>query len=243
MINYLNIYKFSFPFIKEKYEEVLFESIFSDFNELFIYEEILESIKREETENIKIIILFFKFWKIELLFNKNNDYYIPKFQLNLFFKDKVNNYLVTKIVNIIETFWLKNYIFDYDEFTLTNLKNYNIINIKYLENNFKLYNEKQLNNFLTKVNRDYLEEKLKENKIIFYSFIYLIYRCFIFYKNYTDLKNIKNDLHKLEWKNLNIEYLSIIKLSETRVDYLDDINFVTFKKYKKMLDQFFDLFY
>ncbi len=241
MINYLNIYKFSFPFIKEKYEEVLFESIFSDFNELFIYEEILESIKREETENIKIVILFFKFWKIELLFNKNDDYYIPKFQLNLFFKDKVNNYLVTKIVNIIETFWLKNYIFDYDEFTLTNLKNYNIINIKFLENNFKLYNEKQLNNFLTKVNKDYLEEKLKENKIIFYSFIYLIYRCFIFYKNYTDLKNIKNDLHKLEWKNLNIEYLSIIKLSETRVDYLDDINFITFKKYKKMLDQFFDL--
>jgi len=241
MINYLNIYKFSFPFIKEKYEEVLFESIFSDFNELFIYEEILESIKREETENIKKVILFFKFWKIELLFNKNDDYYIPKFQLNLFFKDKVNNYLVTKIVNIIETFWLKNYIFDYDEFTLTNLKNYNIINIKFLENNFKLYNEKQLNNFLTKVNKDYLEEKLKENKIIFYSFIYLIYRCFIFYKNYTDLKNIKNDLHKLEWKNLNIEYLSIIKLSETRVDYLDDINFITFKKYKKMLDQFFDL--
>ena len=105
----------------------------------------------------------------------------------------------------------------------------------------KKFNEIKLSNFLKNINNDYLKEELKENNILFYSFTYLIYRCFIFYKNSTSIKNAKNELGNINPDNLNIEYLSVIELSKTRLEHLDDINLVTFKKYKNMLDKFFSI--
>lgn len=240
MINCLNIYKFSFPFIKEKYEEVLFHSIFNDLENLFLYEEILENIENKEDEDIKSIVLIFKDWKIELLLNKTNNYYIPKFQLNLLFENKINNDLIIKIIPIFEALWLKNYIFDYNKSKI-NLDNFKLIDAKYLTNNFEKYNYKELNSFLKKMNKDYLKEELKENNIIFFSFTYLIFRSFIFYKNYITSKNTQEDIKNLDKNISNKEYLSVLELSRTRLEHIDDLNLVTFKKYKKMLDAFFNL--
>lgn len=241
MIDCLNIYKFSFPFIKEKYEEVLFDSIFIDLEELLLYENLLVNIITNESQYIKKIVLEFKYWKSELIFNKTDDYFIPKFQFNLFFKNKINQDLIKKIIHIFETFWLKNYIFDYDPNILNINKNNNIINTKFLEKNFKSYNEKSLEKFLKNINKDYLKEKLNENNIIFYSFLYLIYKCFEFYKNFKESEKAHKLIKELEYKNMNTEYIGIIKMSETRLEHLDEVNIVTFKKYKKMLDTFFTL--
>ena len=236
MINFLNIYKFNFPFLENKYEEVLFNSIFTDLEELFLYEELLESIDRVSNVKYEKIVLNIKNWKIELFFTKDGDYYIPKFQLNLFFKDKVNNSILIKIINIFNSFWIKNYFFDYDFDYFKNLEIYNLKNINVLEKNFELYWEKELNVFLKNMHKDYLEEELKNNPIIFDSLLYLIFIYYIFYENNLNSENIINDLNN---KNINTNYVGIISLSKTRLKIVNDLNLITFNRYKKMLDTFF----
>lgn len=241
MINILNIYKFSFPFIKNKYEEVLFNSIFNDIKELLTYEETLENIIEKSSNNHKKISFIFKKWKIEILFNQNKDYYIPKFQLNLFLKEDLKDEIIIDIIKIIETFWIENYIFDYDKESLENLNQFKLKDIYYLKNNFNFYNEIKLNNFLKNINKDYLEEELKQNPIILNSFLYLIYISFNFYKNYINSLKSKKEIEVIKKKEISTEYLSAISLSETRLENISDLNLVTFKKYKKMLDVFFEL--
>jgi len=242
MKNILTIYKFSFPFIKNKYEEVLFNSIFSDINELLLYEEIEYKPYTKEQSWITVKTFILLWSKIELIFNKTEDYYIPKFQLNFFIDDNINYKILIKIINIFETFWLHSFIFDYDYRLNKYFKDFNLQDIKYLENNFKLYTEKKLYDFLKNSHKDYIEDELKSNRVILDSFIYLIYIWFIMSKNDFDINKLKDNINILKNNEISEDYLSTILLSERRLDFVNDITISNIKKYRNMIDMLFKLF-
>jgi hypothetical protein len=71
------------------------------------------------------------------------------------------------------------------------LQHFEVNTLFNLEQNFQKYNYDNLKQFIETTDKDYIDYKLKENKVIRNSFYYMIFLCFIFYKNMTESeKNI-----------------------------------------------------
>jgi len=241
MINYLSIYKFSFPFIEYKYERTLFFESVNDFEKLLKYNDLYLKTINKETKIYKIKIIKFSWWTIEVYLNKENTYYIPKYQFELFFDKEINSILIQNIIKIFVTFWIKNYIFDFSKNIEKYINNKNIVTETILQKDFESFGEKKIIRFLKTVNHAYISEKLKSNTQIRNSFNFLIYKCFLFYKNYINSEKQINEILDLEKSNITTEYSWVIKLSLKRLEYINNINLHTFKKYNLIIDNFFDL--
>jgi hypothetical protein len=87
-----------------------------------------------------------------------------------------------------------------------------------------------------------MEDKLDNNKEIKYSFYYLMYLSYIFYKNYINSEEEIKVLEEIINKEDRVEFKNNLIFSEIKLESLYDLNLVTFKKYKLMLDQLFTLF-
>jgi hypothetical protein len=144
-------------------------------------------------------------------------------------------------MKICNTLGLHNYIFDYP-LESKNFIPYKKINTPdTLYQDFSLFNERKIELFLSSTNIKYISETFKNNKQILNSFSFMVYICFDFYQNYKKSQEQLDEIKDINKIDINPEYSSIIKLSSDRLEYVNNINIVTFKKYSHILDHFFSL--
>ena len=242
MKNILTVYKFNFPFLFNNFEEMKYKAIVSDLKQLLLYNEIFKSTSQKNKKWYEKLSINFIWWKIEIIYYSNNDlYFIPQFQIDLFVTDSINSNLLEDVIKIFETVWLNEYIFNtiwyeeiYDIFD-------NILTVNSLEKNFKKYNYSSLEQFLKTTEKNYVDDRLNENKLIRDSFYYMIYLCFLCFKNSHDSEKNINEIEKLLWTKTFDLYKWNLELWKTRLSYLNELNLSYFKKYKLMLDKLFSL--
>ena len=245
MQNILTIYKFQFPFLDVKYEKIKTDTFIANIRDFLLYEETNPEIKKEIRNESHYTNIIFDFWKIEIIYYDNNDYFIPIFQLKLFlnndnssdFKEKIFH----KIYNINMTMWKNDYIFDIDDSFLCHRKE-DIITIWDLYENFKKLTINNVEDFVYNLDKKYIKENLERNYEIKYYLYYIIYLCYIFYYNSIELKKSREELNSIIWKSKFALYNWQIDFTNQRLSYLKDMNMVQFKKYFFMLEDFFSLF-
>lgn len=241
MQNILNIYKFSFPFIEYKYEKAKFLESISDVEHFLMYDwKYLKTHKKDWKWSFFRRIQFV-WWSVDVTLKQYRNFYVPTYQFEVFFEDEIDKKVLKNIVKIFVTLGIKDYIFDYRKDLELELNHRDIITNKSLQKDFKKFNEKKMRNFLEWFNNTYAYEKLKGDREIQNSVTYMIYICFIFYKNHVHLKNELEELSSLESKNIHSAYKWIINVNIKRLELIDDIGIYNFKKYNKMLDRFFSL--
>lgn len=241
MQNILTIYKFNFPFLDEEFEKAKYNSICDDIKDELMYLELylskeINNNKNYETHNIK-----FKWGNINIVYKKNNNwYFIPKFELNLYIDKANNTRVINDIIDSIVWLWLDDYIFDL--FCEKNIQNIDsLVKNSNIKNYFDEYTENKLEKFLKNIDKNFLEDQLNNNKEIKYSFYYLMYLSYVFYKNYINSEKEIKVLEEIINKEDRIEFKNNLILSEIKLEDLHDLNLVTFKKYKLMLDNLFEL--
>ena len=76
--------------------------------------------------------------------------------------------------------------------------------------------------------------------------LYFIYLVYIIYSNLEKTNNTKNlinsSIDKINWVNTPEEYSSNLVLMKERLNFVDDLNYSNFKKYREKLNLFFKLF-
>jgi len=242
MRNILTIYKFNFPFLYNIFEEVKYKAIVSDLKQLLLYDDIFETVIEDKGDYSNILNIKFRWGYVKIVYYfKDNHYFIPRFQLDLFFTENIDEKLVNNILKVFETMWFEEYIFEtiwLDEI----YSKFDILTVWKLERNFKNYNYDYFEKFLKNTEKRYIDSSIKENKVVRNSFLYLTYLCYIFFKNSLNSeKNIKR-IKLLLWDNIYSVYSWNLELWKTRLDYLNELNIVYFKKYKYILDKIFNLF-
>ena len=121
------------------------------------------------------------------------------------------------------------------------LNDFDLFTLKDLELNFKNYNYNNLKIFLETCDKDYIDERLRENKIIRNCFYYMIYVCFIFYKNLIDSEDKIEEINLLLKDNMFQIYKENLNLGKLRLIEIENITLLNFRKYKMMLDELFSL--
>ena len=241
MKNILTVYKFNFPFFDSIYEKTKCEAIILDINQLLIYENISISVVTEQKKDYLISSIKFKWWEINILFHyKNTNYFIPKFQFDLYVEFEIDEKLFINFIEIFETIWFSEYIFVFQN-KPNFVEGFDLITLRSLEQNFKDYNYENLIIFLKKFNKKYIDDRLRENRIVRNSFYYMIYVCFIFYKNLVDSEEKIWEINDLLDDNIFDIYKENLILTKTRLIELENITLVNFRKYKNMLDELFNL--
>lgn len=244
MQNILSIYKFHFPFLDIKYEKIKKDSFISNLRNFLIYEEVFLKVEKVNRENAEFTTLSFEGGRIEFLYYDYKDYYIPIFQIEVFLEEWLLEFkekLFHKIFNIVSTIQRQDYIFSIDESFIPH-RNNDIISINDLEKNFKSVSQKELNVFLSNLNMNFIEDQIEANPKIKKYFIYLLYLCYIFYYNNLNLESSKKELEEITWNSDFAIYDMNIDFYTQRIRNLSDMNLVNFKKYYKMIEEFFWLF-
>lgn len=243
MENILSIYKFHFPFLDSKYEKTKKDSFISNLKNFFIYEEVFDKMEKKYENKAEFLTIFLKNWKVEIMYYDEIDYFIPIFQIEFFLKEKDDIFkekLFHKVFNIASTIWRQDYIFNIDESFIPH-RNNDIISILDLERNFKKISDRDLKDFFTNIVWKDLELYFEYDFKIKHYFIYLIYLCYNFYYNNKKLESSQNELQNITWNSDFAIYELNIDFVNQRVEYLSDINLVSFKKYYKILNDFFSL--
>lgn len=241
MKNILTIYKFNFPFFEPSFEHIKCREIISDLKRLFQYNEI--SISDEKKINWDYIItnIKFKWGEINIMFHdENTNYFIPKFQFDLYVNDNFTEKIYIEIIKIFETIWFQEYIClfqDKPEF----LQHFEVNTLKNLEINFHNYNYRNLKEFIETTDKDYIDYKLRDNKVIRNSFYYMIFLCFVFYKNINESEKNILKIDELLQEDIFEAYKWSLDLGKTRLIESENISISNFKKYQSMLDKLFEL--
>jgi hypothetical protein len=145
-----------------------------------------------------------------------------------------------EIIKIFETIWFQEYICLFQKEPKF-LEHFEVNTLKNLELNFEKYNFENLSNFITTTDKDYIDYKLKENKLIRNSFYYMIFLCYIFYRNMTESEKNILKIDKLLQQEIFELYKWNLDLGKTRLIELENISIINFKKYQAMLDKLFEL--
>ena len=241
MKNIISIYKFNFPFLLNSFEEAKYSAIISDLHHLLLYNEVLLDIKKTTQDKYESIEFEIKNASVKTIYYSNNDvYFLPKFQLELFVENNIDENIIRDIFKIFETVGLKEYIFEIDWYENIS-KNHSLITPNILEQYFSQYSETQLENFLKNTDKKYIDEGIKENEIIRNSFYYLIYICYLFFRNIHDSDKNIQEINSSLWEKIPDIYKWSLALWKQRLKHINNLNSLHFKKYKYMLDRLFSI--
>ncbi len=242
MKNILSVYKFNFPFISPKNEKTKYKTVLEEIRKLLVYEKIFIWKEKYKRDGYEIVVFNFDKGYIKIIYNPNNsDYFLPTFNLELFYEDTLTKSFLEDFCYIFYSIDYQNYIFEFisEKIKITNSK---IICIKDLYNSFKTYNYNKLDKLIKATDKDYLDDKLQENIVIRNAFLYMIFMCFVLYKNILIAKEEINWLKDFIWKKIDSVYISEMSLSKKRLESISDSSLNVFKKYKLFLDNLFMLF-
>ncbi len=244
MKNIITVYKLNLPFLENsKYDSSKCNSIIEEIRKTMIYNEIFIMIKSKKEELFEITNLEFKTWYIRIIkFNNVDNYSLPSFQIDIFCDWNIGNEFLNDFFSIFNTSWLDEYIFDLISDEL-NIKKYKILTISILKNDFDYFSEKALEIFFKKVDKNYVDKYLEENKIIRNNLYYLIYLNYCLFKNISWNKEEIKKLEKIIWTNISDDLVSEFKLTQNRLLNLQGENIKVFEKYREMIYYFINLIY
>lgn len=265
MQNLVTIYRFYTPFLDVKAEKNNLTWVLNKIENSLIFDWLKFKRETEETKNyIKISFILdndnwiFNFYYIKNL--KEKKYYLPIFKLDIFLNNKflISNKYRKKTVqflnNIFECFdWLdeKEYLYDINSnvfytkwfFNTKRFPQNDFLNLEKIKEKFEKEDWiKKLEEFIYFIQKkDFIltEKNSKKYFEIYGLLIYFIYLIYILDLNITQTDSVLKEL----W-NLDKEILDDgnIKLMKIRLKNIDDLTLVTYKKYRKLLDLFFNLF-
>ncbi len=264
MHNIATIYRFKTPFLDLEKEKKNLSSVLKKIEKSVEFDWINFDKKIKEVWKYYEIILKFKenLWEIKFYYLRENslEYFFPIFKLDIFLNAKFlkdNNSKknwVKFLNNIFECFdWLteKEFLIDLnnDFYYKTSFwwtkkyPNYDFSDIEIIEKNFGIKKwEELLKDFIVKYkNRTFVltRKNSKYYHELHSIILYFIYLVFLMYQNIE--KNIQTQKQLKNMWNSGV-YEGHIELMKKRLNYVDDLSLVTFKKYKQRLEIFFKLF-
>jgi len=253
MQNILTIYKLNLPFGEGSYyDKTKYNSIKQELIWLFKYEEIFIKEKKENYKEFEVSEIYFEWGLVKLIFYyEKNHLFLPSFQVDLFKQlsfpltkgkdawkaDRDNLFFLNKFYKIFTEVWSDEYIFDLISDKLK-INDSRILTDLDLSQNFKNFNEKKLTNFLENLDKFFIEEKLEQNKELKYHLYYLIFLNYKLFKNILLSNWGILELEEILWEDIDDNFLSELTLSKDRIEHIWNINLLTFKKYKHILEKF-----
>ncbi|MCP4523221.1 MAG: hypothetical protein GY828_03305 [Candidatus Gracilibacteria bacterium] len=241
MINLLTFYKFNLPLCSPQYEELKCQEILLDIEKLFLYNNHEIQFQKEQKGDYIFTRGTTQDCKIDIAFHKNDtNYFLPKFQFDLSVEKGFSRELLIGIMKIFESIGFHEYICVFQN-KPNFLNSFECVTLTDLEKNFKSYSYIELEQFLSNTPKEYFEDKLKENQHIEKSFFYMLYICFVFYKNISQSENMQQEIDELLGGDTHQIYKGHLQLSQTKLSVLENMNIVYFKKYNAMLEQLFQV--
>ena len=241
MFSVFNVYKLNLPFLEYKYEEAFFYELCWDFEKLMKYEWVFQKVESSEWKQTVQKTLYFIWGKCEFIFHVSTIYYIPKYQIEVFWDSDFDSSIIKKMLDIFISYNLRNYIFDYSDTYKRYFRNKNILTSEILEKDFTSLWVKKLEDFLRTNQAKYLSETLKNDIIIRNSFYFMIYVCYCHYQNKDFTEKQLWDIMRLQKTTTAVEYQGILELSGKRLRHIHTVNMKSFEKYKQVLEIFFEL--
>lgn len=210
---------------------------------------------------------FFYINNLKMFSWEEPEYYLPVFKFDIYLNNSFlsSNLLKKKAVkfltSVFECFdWTneKEFLIDinssfYYTSWLFRKKNFPHHDFSHITTIQKYFEEKKwislLEGFIQKFsNSEYIltKENSKEYHKIHGIMLYFIYLVYIIYSNLEKTNNTKNlinsSIDKINWVNTPEEYSSNLVLMKERLNFVDDLNYSNFKKYREKLNLFFKLF-
>jgi len=242
MKNILTIYKMNLPFGEGSYyDKTKYNSIKQELIWLFKYEEIFIWEKREVYNEFEVHEIKFNGWLVKLIYYyEKNHLYLPSFQVDLSSENKFSEKFLNKFYNIFTDIWAENYIFDLISKKLE-IENFKILTDYKLASYFKTFSEDKITNFLKKIDKFFIEEKLEQNKEIKYQLYYLMFLNYKLFKNILLSSWWIKELENYLWEDIDDKFIAELSLSKERIEHISNINLLVFKKYKIILENFIKL--
>lgn len=264
MHNISTIYRFYTPFLNIENEKNNLTGVMKKIEKSLIFDWIKFEKKMEKQEKYYKISLYFSdnmgkidFYYLEQLLE--DQYFLPIFKCDIYLNDNFFQTNETKkraiwfLNNIFECFdWLneKEYLVDLDnnlyyKFWFLGFKKYPDYDFRDLENIRKKFENRNwikiLEEFIINLQTwDFILTKDNSNK--YYSFywilLYFIYLVYIMHLNIIKTSKTVKELEDLWDKMENNWHIELIK---KRLNYVEELNLVTYKKYKEKLEIFFNL--
>ena len=251
------------------YDKTKYNSIKQELIWLFKYEEIFISEKKEKYKEFEVCEIRFIWGLVKIIFYyEKNHLFLPSFQVDLFQNsfpltkgqgelsfaqerdalglkdawkaDRDNLSFLNKFYEIFTNIWWEDYIFDLISKKLE-IKNSKILTDYKLANYFKTFSEKKLENFLTNLDKFFIEEKLEQNREMKYHLYYLIFLNYKLFKNILLSDWWIKKLEKFLWEDIDDKFMQELFLSKERIEHISNINLVVFEKYKILLENFMKL--
>ncbi|MDQ7009549.1 MAG: hypothetical protein Q9M94_04640 [Candidatus Gracilibacteria bacterium] len=240
--NILTVYKMNLPFGEGSYyDKTKYNSVIQDLIWFFKYENIFIEEKKEKYKEFELSEIKFSGGYIKIIFYyEKNHLFLPSFQVDLFSDIILSKKFLKKFYEIFTDIGGGNYIFDLisDKIKINSSK---ILTDYELAESFKTFSELKLTNFLKNIDKFFIEEKLKQNPEFKNHLYYLIFLNYKLFKNILLSKGGIEELEKVIGEDIDDNFKAELFLSKERVKHISNINIITFKKYKILLENFMNL--
>ena len=264
MLNIATIYRFYTPFLDIDNEKNNLTWVYKKIKKSLKLEWInFKIVKKAQEKYFKFSLVFQdNIWKIDFYYINRlykEEYFLPIFKMDIYLDNKflLNNSTKKRTVlflnNIFECFdWLneKEYLIDINNniyfkewfFWFKKFPDYDFRDLEYVRKDFESRNWiKMLEEFITKLQKwDFILTKENSNKYhaFYWILLYFLYLVYIMHLNIIKTSKTVKELEDLGDKIQNDWH---IKLLRTRLKVVDDLNLVTYKRYKERLEIFFNL--
>ncbi len=237
MKNILSIYKLNLPFGEGSlYDRTKYESICHELEFFLKYDWSFVSEKIEKYTEFEVCELEFTGGLIKIIFYyEKHHYFLPSFQLDLTTDNVLDKKFLQSFYKIFTNLGWGDYIFDLISDKL-NVPESRIITDNVLAQNFKTFDYKILEDFLTNLDPMFVEERLYQNPIMKQHLYYLIFLNYKLFKNILFMDWGILDLEKLLWEDIDDNLKTELAFTKERITHVWEINIAVFKKYKEMLE-------
>jgi len=237
-----SIYKFHIPFLDNYLNKKIYDELIYDIKFAFLNIDRIINIIKNENEKYIMNSIEFDSWKIIIYYNKDkNNYFIPIIKLDFYLDKKANfNELFWKdFIDIYYELWINDFIFSNKNIFLNNK---DIITIDFLKIQFEKFWENKLEFLIKNINKDLINEEIESNKNFKYFLYFLMILNFNFYESIRNNINQIKEIDSIMLKNNYLQYNAILDLSKTRLNEIENISLINFKKYNSFLEKVFWLF-
>jgi len=264
MLNLATIYRFYTPFLDIEKEKKNLWGVLKKIEKSLVFDWVNFKKETEEQEKYFKISLEFQdnMWKIDVYYLKKllpEQYFLPIFKMDIYLHSKFMQSNETKkraimfLNNIFECFdWLteKEYLIDLNRnlyyksgiFSFKKYPNYDFRDLEDVRKKFESRNwVKMLEEFIKKLQTwDFILTRENSNKYhsFYWMLLYFLYLVYIMHLNIIKTSKTVKELEDLWDKMQNNGH---IKLMKKRLKIVDDLNLVTYKRYKERLEIFFNL--
>ena len=237
MKNILSIYKINLPFGEGSlYDSTKYKSVCQDLEFLLKYEDLFVSEKTEKYSEFEVVELEFKWWMIKIIFYyEKHHYFLPSFQVDVLTDTHLDKRFFKWFYKVFTNVGWSDYIFDLITRKIDVAESRIVTDYKLAED-FKTFNLKKLESFLTNLDSMFIEERLDQNPEMKQHLYYLIFLNYKLFKNILFMEWWILDLEELIWEDIDDNLKQELSFTRERITHVENINISVFNKYKLMLE-------